>query len=138
MKTSEAKQIMSIEDTRNVMNKYLESKHSDVSMMSEDVVFTNMATGQVHRGPEEVLQMLNYVYKIAFDADINTKNVIISEGKAVLEADFIGKHIGEFAGIAATNKNVSVPLCVIYDLEDDQIKKGRIYFEIPALLEQLK
>jgi steroid delta-isomerase-like uncharacterized protein len=128
---------MSIDTTREVMTKYLNSKHSDVSMMAEDVVFTHMATGDEHKGPDAVLQMLNYFYHIAFDADAETKNIIISDGKAVLEADFVGKHIGEFAGIPATNKDVKVPLCVIYDLENDMIKKGRVYFEMPVLLKQL-
>ena len=44
---------------------------------------------------------------------------------------------GEFAGIPATGKDVRVPLCVVYDLENDQIKQGRVYFEMPALLQQL-
>ena len=128
---------MSIEITREVITKYLNSKHSDMSMMAEDVVFTNMATGQEHRGPDGVLQMLNYIYHIAFDADAETRNTIFSNGKAVLEADFVGKHIGEFAGIPATNKQVRVPLCVVYDLEEDKIKRGRVYFEMPVLFRQL-
>jgi steroid delta-isomerase-like uncharacterized protein len=128
---------MSIEITREVITKYLNSKHSDMSMMAEDVVFTNMATGQEHRGPEGVLQMLNYIYHIAFDADAETRNTIFANGKAVLEADFVGKHIGEFAGIPATNKQVRVPLCVVYDLEEDKIKRGRVYFEMPVLFRQL-
>jgi steroid delta-isomerase-like uncharacterized protein len=128
---------MSIDVTREVITKYLNSKHSDVSMMAEDVVFTNMATGDEHKGPDSVLLMLNYLYNIAFDADAETKNIIISDGKAVFEADFVGKHIGEFAGIPATNKDIRVPLCVIYDLENDMIKRGRVYFEMPVLLKQL-
>jgi steroid delta-isomerase-like uncharacterized protein len=128
---------MSIEITREVITKYLNSKHSDMSMMAEDVVFTNMATGQEHRGPDGVLQMLNYIYHIAFDADAETRNTIFANGKAVLEADFVGKHIGEFAGIPATNKQVRVPLCVVYDLEEDKIKQGRVYFEMPVLFKQL-
>ena len=128
---------MSVESTREVVTKYLNSKHSDVSMMADDVVFTHMATGQEHHGPEGVMEMLNYFYHIAFDADAVTKNTIFADGKAVLEADFVGKHIGEFAGIPATNKQVRVPLCVVYDLENDQIKRGRVYFEMPILLQQL-
>lgn len=128
---------MSVESTREVMTKYLDAKHSDVSMMAEDVVFTHMATGDEHRGPEAVLQMLNYTYHIAFDAHAETKNLFFAEGKAVLEADFVGKHIGEFAGSSATNKLVRVPLCVVYYLEDDLIKRGRVYFEMPVLLRQL-
>ena len=128
---------MTVEQTREVITRYMDSKHSDVSMMAQDVVFTNMATGDEHRGPEGVLQMLNYVYHIAFDADAETRNMIFADGKAVLEADFVGRHIGEFAGIPATHRSVRVPLCVVYDLEGGEITRGRIYFETPALLRQL-
>jgi len=128
---------MSIESTREVMTRYFNSGHSDLSIMADDVVFTIMATGQEHRTPDGVLQMLNYFYHTAFDAVAETKNTIFAEGKAVVEGDFVGKHIGEFAGIAATNKDVRVPLCVVYDLENDLIKRGRVYFEMPVLFQQL-
>ena len=128
---------MSVESTREVVTKYLNSQHSDVSMMAADVVFTNMATGQEHHGPEGVLELLNYFYRIAFDADAEVENTIFADGQAVLEATFVGKHIGEFAGISATNNQVRVPLCVVYDLQNDQIKRGRVYFEMPVLLQQL-
>lgn len=128
---------MSIETNQNIMISYLESNHSDLSMMAEDVVFTNMATGEKHSGPKAVAQMLQFIYHVAFEAHAETKNIIINETNAVLEGDFVGNHIGEFAGIAPTNKFVKVPLCVVYDLENDKIKRARIYFEIPALLAQL-
>ena len=128
---------MSVESTRDVMNRYFAAEHSDVSILADDVMFTIMATGQEHLGPEAVLQMLRYFYHIAFEATAETRNMIIADGRAVLEADFVGKHIGEFAGIPATNQQVRVPLCVVYDVENDQIKRGRVYFETPALLQQL-
>jgi predicted ester cyclase len=55
----------------------------------------------------------------------------------VLEGDFVGKHIGEFAGVPATGKTVRVPLCVVYDLEGGKIMRGRVYFEVPAFLKQV-
>jgi len=128
---------MSIESTRDVVMKYMDSHHSDVSMMADDVVFTIMATGQEHHGPDGVLQMLNYFYRLAFDATAETTNLVFADGQAVAEADFVGQHIGEFAGIPATGKEVRVPLCVVYDLEDDLIKRARVYFEMPALMQQL-
>jgi predicted ester cyclase len=81
--------------------------------------------------------MPHFFYQLAFDATAETTNSVFADGKAVIEADFVGKHIGEFAGIPATGKDVRVPLCVVYDLERDQIKRGRVYFEMPALLAQL-
>lgn len=128
---------MSAETTRAVMTRYFDSEHSDASMLASDVVFTIMGTGQEHHGREGVLGMLNYFYHIAFDATATTRTLLFGEHNAMVEGDFVGKHIGEFAGIPATQKDVRVPLCVVYDLENDQIKRGRVYFEMPALMQQL-
>jgi steroid delta-isomerase-like uncharacterized protein len=128
---------MSLDSTRKVMTQYFDSEHSDVSMMAEDVVFSIMATGPVRKTPEGVLQMLQYFYHIAFDAKAELKNPVFADGQAVWEGDFVGKHIGEFAGIPATGKEVRVPLCVVYDLGNDRITRGRVYFEMPVLMAQL-
>ena len=128
---------MSIESTQETMSRYFSSEHGNVSMMADDVVFTIMATGQENHGRDGVQGMLNYFYHIAFDATATTRVALFGENNAVVEGDFVGKHIGEFAGIPATGKDVRVPLCVVYDLENDQIKQGRVYFEMPALLQQL-
>ena len=128
---------MSVDSTREVITRYVESDHADLSVMAADVVFTNMATGEESRGSDGVRAMLDHVYHTAFDAHAESRNMIFADGRAVLEADFVGRHIGEFAGVAATNKEVRVPLCVVYDLENDKIKRGRVYFEVPALMKQL-
>lgn len=128
---------MSVETTRETMQRYFDSGHSDTGMMAEDVVFTVMATGQEHRGRDGVLNMLAYFYHVAFDADATPRVTLFGEHNAVWEGELHGKHIGEFAGIPATGKDVRVPLCIVYDLENDQIKRGHIYFEIPALMMQL-
>jgi steroid delta-isomerase-like uncharacterized protein len=128
---------MTVARTREVMTRYLDSQHGDLSMMAEDVVFTNMATGDEHRGVEDVRRMLDHVYHEAFDATAETRNRIYTENQAVLEADFVGTHIGTFAGIPATRRKVRVPLCVVYDLENGKISRGRVYLQVPVLLRQL-
>jgi predicted ester cyclase len=130
-------QRMSVEQTRAVIEPFIEAGHDDVSMMAPDVVFRIMSTGDEYRTPEGVKGMLAYFYHVAFDAKSETKNVVVGEGIAVLEADFVGRHIGEFAGVAPTGKDVRVPLAVIYDLRNDQIVEGRVYFETPAFLAQV-
>ena len=128
---------MSLEGTRAAMTRYIDSGHTDLSMMADDVVFTTMATGEQHHGPEAIARMLRYIYHEAFDAHLEGASTIFTDGKAVLEAEFVGRHIGEFAGVPATNRDVRVPLCVVYDLEHDRIRRGRVYLEIPAMLKQL-
>ena len=128
---------MSIESTRETMQRYFNAQHGDASMMADDVVFTVMATGQENHGREGVLGMLHYFYHVAFDAAFVPGLVLFGEGNAMTEGDFVGKHIGEFAGIPATGKEIRVPICVSYDLKDDKIQRARIYFEMPVLMQQL-
>jgi steroid delta-isomerase-like uncharacterized protein len=130
--------MMTVERTREVMTRYWDSEHRDLSMMAPDVVFTSMATGDEHRGPGEVRRMLEHVYHTAFDARAEVRSHIFAEEQAVLEADFVGTHIGEFAGVPATGREVRVPLCVVYDLKDGRIVRGRVYLELPVLLQQLR
>jgi steroid delta-isomerase-like uncharacterized protein len=128
---------MSVGRTRDVVERYLNSAHRDLSMMAEDVVFTTMASGDEHRGVEGVRRMLEHVYHEAFDASAEARNRIYAEDHAVLEGYFVGKHIGTFAGIPATGRQVRVPLCVVYDLENGRIIRGRVYLELPVLMRQL-
>ena len=121
--------------TRSNMEAYF--KTHDVQYIAEDAVFIHMSSGEETKGREAVRQMLQYMYHIAFDAKATIRNTIITEDKAVLEATFEGTHIGEFSGIQPSNKNVSVPFCVIYDLENGLIKHARIYMLTDVMLKQL-
>jgi predicted ester cyclase len=109
----------------------------DVKYVAEDGVFKNMDTGEAHKGRTEIGAMLHYMYHVAFDASAEVTNLVVTENKALLEALFKGTHIGEIAGIAATNKKVNVPFCVCYDLEGGLIKEARIYMSLNVLLQQL-
>ena len=114
-------------------------KTHDVMYVAENAVFKNMTTGEDINGSEAIAGMLNYLYHVAFDAKIIVNNTVITKNNALLEASFVGKHIGEFADIAATGKQVNVPLCVSYDLnEDGLIQHGRIYMLTDVMMQQLK
>jgi predicted ester cyclase len=113
-------------------------KTHDVMYVAENAVFKNMTTGEEIHGRKAIADMLNYMYHVAFDAKAIVNNTVITKNNALLEAGFAGKHIGEFAGIAATGKQVNVPLCVTYDLnEDGLIKNGRIYMLTDVMMQQL-
>ena len=81
--------------------------------------------------------MFAYLYHVAFDATTIPRLVLLDEDHAVFEADFAGKHIGDFNGIPATGIDVRVPMCVVYDVVGGLIWQARISFELPALLKQL-
>lgn len=93
----------------------------DTQYMAEDAVFISMNTGEETKGREAIAAMLHHIYHVAFDAHAVINNTIVTEHNAVMEGTFNGKHIGEFAGIPATNKDVKSPtMCYI------QTEQGRI------------
>ena len=103
-------------------------KTHDPKYIAEDAVYRNLGTGEVYTGREEIGGMLHFMYHVAFDAKGEVVNTVITENKAVVEAYFKGRHVGEIAGVKATNKEVDIPLCVSYDLMDGLITQARIYF----------
>lgn len=114
-------------------------KTHDPKYLSEDTVFINMNNSELTIGRVAVGKMLHHIYHVAFDAHAEITNSIVKDNKAVLEANFVGKHIGEFAGIPATGKNVKVPLCVTYDLEENGlIKVARVYMLENTIMQQLR
>ena len=128
-----------LEQDVSVTRKNLEEYFSthDVKFIADDGVFITMNTGEETVGREAVGQMLNYFYHVAFDAKAEIINKIITEKKAVLEFNFVGKQIGEFAGMQPTDKTVNVPTCISYDLENGLIKKARVYMLLDVMMKQL-
>lgn len=128
---------MTVKSTQETMGRFFAASHGDTGTLAKNVIFTLMANGDESRGPEAVAGMFQYLYHIAFDATAIPGLVIYGENAAMAEYTFTGKHIGEFAGVPATGKDVRVPFCVVYEIADDQITRGRIYFEMPVLMQQL-
>ena len=129
-----------METDRQVMQDYLDAlvKRADYpAFFTEDVVATIEGTDQRAEGREAAEQLIRYIHQIAFDARPEVKTLLVDDGKAALEAAFVGVHIAEFAGIQPAGREVRIPYTVIYDLRGDKISALRIYFPIALVIEQL-
>ena len=131
---------MSTELTRETLTAYLEmlvQRGPYGQYFSDDVTFTLMGTDQQVRGRAEVEGFIRFLHEQAFDAQPLLRTTVAGDGLAALEADFIGTHIGEFLGLAATGRQINVPYAVIYDLEADKITALRAYMPMDVLMQQL-
>jgi predicted ester cyclase len=125
---------------RQVMQDYLDAlvKRADFpAYFTDDVVATFEGTDQRADGRDAAAQLIRYVHEGAFDAQMELRNLLTEPGKAAIEADFVGTHTGEFAGIPSTGRAVRVPYSVVYDLAGDRISALRIYFPMTLLIDQL-
>jgi len=131
---------MSIERTRETLTAYLQTliqRGPYDRYFADGVTFILMGTDQEVRGRAAVEQFIRYLHEVAFDAQPEVTTMIVDDGRAGIEALFIGTHIGEFAGIAASNKNVRVPYAVIYDIVEDKITALRAYMPVDVLMQQI-
>jgi steroid delta-isomerase-like uncharacterized protein len=119
---------MTAEATAAVFERYVAGDGDDLSMLAEDVVFRDMATGEAHHGRDGVARLFARFYQEAFEASAEEVSRVVGPGRAAAEWLFVGRHIGAFDGVPATGKAVRVPLVLVYDIRDDVITDARIYF----------
>jgi predicted ester cyclase len=132
---------MSLASTRETMEAYVASLLSFgdyASYLAQDVTITLMGNGQEIKGREAARAFIDFLHQQAFQTNVEVRNVLFGNNIALAEIDFVGTHIGEFEGIAASNKQVRVPYAVAYELEEDKIRALRIYFPMELLLQQLR
>jgi predicted ester cyclase len=127
-------------DRRQTMQDYLDAlaKRADYGQyFTGDVVLTAVGTDQRAVGREAAVRQMRDMHERAFDAHIEVKSLLVDDDNAAVEADFVGTHIGELAGVAPTGRQVRVSYAVVFDLRGDQISELRIYFPMALLTEQL-
>lgn len=120
-----------VDSPRTTMESYLQAlltRGSFADYLSDDVALELVGSGQSAHGRTEVAGMIRYVHEQVFDATAKLKSLVVEGMSAALEADFVGRHTAEFAGIPATGRLVRLPYSVHYDLTPDgQVSALRIY-----------
>lgn len=131
---------MSVEATSETMRSYLDAllaRGDFADYFTDDVTWTIIGTDRQVRGRKPVRDFLVWMHTQAFDARPKVKTLVVGDGQAALEADFVGTHTGEFLGMPATGKSVQVPYCVVYDLHDGKIAALRAYIPMELFAQQL-
>ena len=132
---------MSADETRRVLDAYLDALLGGGDFgasFADDVRWTTMETGDVITGRDAVRDFIVALHTQLFDASPELGLVVCGDGSAALEATFAGRHIADFAGVAATGADVRLPYSVFYEIEAGKISALRAYFPIASLVQQLK
>ena len=119
-----------VESGRATMEAYIEklvARGPFAEHFTDDVSLEIVGAGQTAQGRATVEGMIRAFHEQMFDAKPELKTLIAEGDRAAIEADFVARHTGEFAGIAPTGRQLRVPYSVVYDLEGGRIKALRIY-----------
>jgi len=131
---------MSVESTTQVMNDYLDAllKQEDFGrFFADDVLWTTTETGDEVRGRDAVRDFIVAFHTQVFEARPEFTGLTVGDGRATLEANFVGTHTGDFAGIAPTGAELKVPYAVCYDVADGEIRALRAYLPISLMVAQV-
>lgn len=132
---------MSVESTKKIMDGYFAAllNGGDFGQFfTEDVEWTTTETGDHVTGRAAVRDYIVALHTQIFDAHPEFKAWGNVDGYAFVEADFVGTHIGDFAGIAPTGAAVRVPYSVAYDVVDAGISALRAYMPVGVLIAQVQ
>jgi predicted ester cyclase len=131
------------ESGQTTMDAYLQAlatRGSFADFFTDDVTLDMVGAGLSAQGRAQVEDFIRYAHEQAFDGRPELKSLIVDPdgGRSAIEADFVGRHTAEFAGIPATGRDVRVPYSVHYDLTNGGISVLCIYGLAEGLVTALK
>jgi predicted ester cyclase len=129
------------DDRQKLMDDYLDAlvRREDISSyFTPDVVWRTMETGDEVVGAAAVADYIRVFHTVLFDAEPRVRSLVVAGDFACLEADFVGRHIAEFAGILPSGAEVEVAYCVTYGLSDAGITWLHAYLPLTQLVGQLQ
>ena len=98
----------------------------------------NKPSSDVLHGHDAIRSFYGDLFAGFPDFWLNIRNRRPADDAIIVDGLFGGTHAGEWMGIAATGRKVSVPFCAVFTFtEDDMIKSETAYYDRLTILEQL-
>ena len=121
---------MTIEENKALIRRYLEA----LSGKEKPPALVNQYVAE----SDEDLRQHIAVAEAGFPRYELPPDDMIAEGdKVVVRATMRATHLGEFFGVPATGKAVTMPLIIIYRIADGQIVEHWIQMDVFGLMQQL-
>lgn len=134
---------MSVDEHRTVLRRYfsdLINKRDYASadrLLAADFTFHDPAVSPEPMTREAFLAFLG-AFNVAFpDYQFSVEDQIVCDDKAVARWRFTGTHRGEFLGIAATGRAVTLTGIDIFEFSGGKIVQGWVETNVAGLLRQL-
>ena len=110
-------------------------------LVTPDVEWENVATGETFSGPEGVKQFQQGWAEAFSEGNTEIREIHVGDDFAVTEFAGRGIHDGTLRGpageIEATNRSVDVQFCDVYHIRDGRIAQARTFFDAATMMGQL-
>ncbi|WP_164016643.1 ester cyclase [Pyxidicoccus trucidator] len=117
-------------ENQHLMRETLETVH-------ETCIFEDVALGRTYHGRAGA-EAYYAEWWSAFDVVVKGERKYWTEdGTLIAEARYVGRHVGDFQGLAATGRPVELRLAVFITFRDGLMAGERFYYDLRSLLEQL-
>jgi predicted ester cyclase len=139
--TVEMRERKAARHARSVIHAHLDAfagAGSGGTALADDVVLTIMETGEITHGRPAVAALLTYLHCTAFAAPPAITNLVVEAERAMVEAEFAGAHLAEFAGISPAGREVHISYTAAYDLRGNTIAFVRLYLSLDEIVRQLR
>lgn len=128
-------------DPATIAREYLESFNRRDwdkmrSMLHADYTYTG-GDGQLQKGPEAGLAVAQGFASAMSDAKIIIHNVYVSGSMGITEFTGSGTHDGDFMGIPASGRKVSMPVCMVIEVRDGKVHTEREYMDMAHMMQQI-
>ena len=97
-------------------------------LIADDASFYTPASPEALYGGEGYLSVVHWMRKGFSDVQWHIKDIVANENKAAVYWDLTGTHDGEFLGIKASGKKISVSIMNFYYINSD----GKVTNDIAA------
>lgn len=112
-----------------------------VSMFTDDGQFTDISSGKVYRGKDEIRGMMAGWLKAFPDVKINVSNILGSGDVYSVEFSVNGTHMGPLGEgeneIPASGKKINVPSVDVIHLKKEKIQSLNCYLAATIMMEQI-
>lgn len=105
-------------------------------MIATNIVF-HRGTGEDIRGLKDYKQFMSEFYDAFPDNHMTIDDMVVEEDKGVLRYTLTGTHKGEYGGIPATNKKVTLSVIQIDRVVGGKIVEGWEMFDTLGFMRQL-
>jgi steroid delta-isomerase-like uncharacterized protein len=111
-----------------------------LATLHEQCIFEDVATGQVFHGragADAYYRQWWGAFGLTFAREGKDRGYWTEDGISIGEGHFHGRHIGNFLGIAATDRPVSFRFTVFVTFRDGLMAGERFYYDLAGLLRQI-